>query len=215
MYIRHSSVRSQFEKQQLEWGNIHKMEVPLHFDSHLSELSSMLDLAICDVRPLPKLGIKGKGAATWLSNEGIPIPNGIYESITYDEGAVIIRLAIDEFFLEDRIEGELIANLSDRLRQGSEGVYRVEHQDTGLLISGRRSHEVLAQTCSYPFECNEGKVVMTRVAMVSCFILPMLLKEVQIFRLWFSSTYGIYLWQVLNEIVEDLGGKSVGIKCLL
>ena len=62
MYIRHSSVRSQFEKQQLEWGNIHKMEVPLHFDSHQSELSSMLDLAICDVSPLPKLGIKGKGA---------------------------------------------------------------------------------------------------------------------------------------------------------
>lgn len=215
MYKRHSSLKNQFEKQQAEWGNIHAMEVPLHFDSHQSESTSMRDLAICDVSSLPKLGVKGRGAAAWLSGEGIPIPNGIYEWLPFDQGAMIIRLAPDEFFLEDTMEGEWVANLSGRLGRGFDGVYRVERQDTGLLISGKRSHEVLAQTCSYPFDDSEEKVVMTRVALVSCSILPLLLKEVQTFRLWFSSTYGIYLWQSLTEIVEDLGGKTVGVKSLL
>ncbi len=215
MYKRHSSLKNQFEKQRPEWGNFHAMEVPLHFDSQQSESASMRELAICDVSALPKLGVKGKGAAAWLSGEGFPIPNGTYERMPLDNGAMIIRLATDEFFLEDSLEGEAVANLSSRLGYGLDGVYRVERQDTGLLISGRHAHEVLAQTCSYPFEGNEEKVVMTRVALVSCAILPLILKEVQTFRLWFSSTYGIYLWQSLAEIVEDLGGKTVGVANLM
>lgn len=211
MYKRHSSLKSLFENQHPEWGNFHAMEVPLHFESHQSESASMRDLAICDVSSLPKLGVKGKGAAAWLSGEGIPIPNGIYEWLPFDKGAMIIRFATDEFFLEDRMEGEWVVNLSSRLGRGLDGVYRVERQDTGLLISGKRSHEVLAQTCSYPFDDNEQKVVMTRVALVSCSILPLLIKEVQTFRLWFSSTYGIYLWNSLTEIVEELDGKTVGV----
>ena len=215
MYKRHSSLKNQFEKQRPEWGEIHAMEVPLHFNSHQSESASMRDLAICDVSALPKLGVKGKGAATWLSEKGIPIPNGNYEWMIFDKGAMIIRLATDEFFLEDCTESNLVTDLSGHLGWGLDGVYRVERQDTSLLISGKRAHEVLAQACSYPFDRNEEKVVMTRVALVSCSILPLVLKEVQTFRLWFSSTFGIYLWQVLTEIVEDLGGKSIGVAHLI
>ena len=162
MYKRHSSLKNQIDKKRPEWGNIHAMEVPLHFDSQQSESASMRDLAICDVSVLPKLGVKGKGAAAWLNEEGIPIPNETYEWMPFDKGAMIIRLATDEFFLEDSLKSEAVVNLSGRLGWGFDGVYRVERQDTGLLISGMRAHEVLAQTCSYPFDENEEKVVMTR-----------------------------------------------------
>ena len=191
------------------------MEVPLHFGSYQSESASMRDLAICDVSALPKLGVKGKGAAAWLNDQGIPIPDGIYEWMHFDEDALIIRLATDEFFLEDNMRGKLVAELSRRLGWGLAGVYRVERQDTGLLISGQQSHEVLAQTCSYPFDKIEKKIVMTRVALVSCSILPMVLNEVQTFRIWFSSTYAIYLWNSLTEIMEELGGKPVGVESLI
>lgn len=214
MYLRRSALHSELEKRKPVWGTLHGMEVPLHYGSEQSESASMRELALCDVSALFKLGIKGRNAETWLRNQSIPIPEEIYAWQEFENG-LIIRVAQDEFFLEDSFIGGKIAELSRILGQGEAGVYRVERQDTGLLLSGNRSQEVLAQTCSYPFNNHKEKLVMTRVALVSCSILPMNVSGVETYRIWFNAAHGIYLWNSLTEIVEELEGKTVGVAAFM
>src|SRR5262249_11243393 len=95
------------------------------------------------------------------------------------------------------------------------GVYRVLRQDASLLLSGSQATEVLLETCGYDFREASPKVVMTRVAVVSCSILPRTLNGFSVFQLWLDGTYGFYLWETLLPIVRELGGSPVGIACFL
>ena len=214
MYLRRSPLHSELEWRKPVWVTLHGMDAPLHFGSERTESTAMRDVAICDVSARRKLGIKGPNAEAWLQDQGMPIPEGIYEWMDF-ENALIIRVANDEFFVEDSFKGGKIAQLSRLLSWGRSGAYRVERQDTGLLLSGRRSQEVLAQTCSYSFRDHEEKFVMTRVSLVSCSVLPMIESGVGTFRIWCNSSYGIYLWGSLTKIVEELGGRTVGVSSLM
>ena len=49
---------------------------------------------------------------------------------------------------------------------------------------------------------------MTRVAGVSCMLLP--LKDSAGLRIWCEASLGQYLWDTLLEIVRELGGMPVG-----
>ncbi len=73
---------------------------------------------------------------------------------------------------------------------------------------------MLAQTCACEFESAGEQLVMTRVALVSCTVLPVYLGGERGFRLWFSPAYGVYLWESLLAIVRELGGSPLGIGCL-
>ena len=55
---------------------------------------------------------------------------------------------------------------------------------------------------------------MTRVAGVSCMILPLQAEEAPAFRFWLDPSYGSYLWEALLEIVRDQGGDAIGLDAL-
>jgi sarcosine oxidase subunit gamma len=93
-------------------------------------------------------------------------------------------------------------------------VYRVERADATFLLSGTRSREVLAQTCGVNFAAVPAhKLVMTRVAVATCSILPQPIGDLSVYRMWTDYTYAPYLWQTLLEIIDELGGGVVGAQC--
>jgi hypothetical protein len=94
---------------------------------------------------------------------------------------------------------------------GSPGVYRVQRQEAALLLSGARANDVLVETCGYDFRQPGNRLIMTRVAGVSCAILPIEAGGISMFRLWLDYSYGVYLWEALYEIVRDHGGDVVGM----
>ena len=55
---------------------------------------------------------------------------------------------------------------------------------------------------------------MTRVAGVSCMVLPLQAKGAPAFRFWLDASYGSYLWEALLEIVRDQGGDAIGLDAL-
>ena len=55
-----------------------------------------------------------------------------------------------------------------------------------------------------------ARLIMTRVAGVSCAVLPIEAAGIPQFRLWLDCSYGVYLWEALYEIVRDHGGEVVG-----
>ena len=92
---------------------------------------------------------------------------------------------------------------------------RVEHEEATLLLTGRRSLEVLSQTCGINFrEALPDKVVFTRVAGVSCGVFTEAIREVPVYRIWVDPSYALYLWETLVEICHSLDGGEIGAGCI-
>jgi sarcosine oxidase subunit gamma len=106
------------------------------------------------------------------------------------------------------VESGSDASLLDRLEaawdQPPAGVYRVPREDATFLLAGPQKHSVLSQTCGFDFRSTPPRrLVYTRVAGVSCAILP----DAGAFRLWLDPSFAAYLWHELAAIVEELGGR--------
>jgi sarcosine oxidase gamma subunit len=73
---------------------------------------------------------------------------------------------------------------------------------------------VLAQTCGIDFEqAPPRQVILTRLAGVTCAILPQPEQDTEVYRLWVDHSHGIYLWQTLVQISDELGGRVIGAAC--
>ena len=179
------------------------------------ERRAMQSLAICDLSGLRTLGVKGPDAESWLASSGIDVPAAIFRSRPLPEGGMIVRFAKDEFFLEDSVGNSAVTAIAARLASATGQVYRVEHQEATFLLVGSRSLEVLAQTCGINFrDAAVRHVIFTRVAGVSCSILPETVGEVPAYRFRVDPGYAEYLWERLVEICESLDGSVIGAGCV-
>jgi sarcosine oxidase subunit gamma len=189
------------------------MTTAVRFDTDEDEPSPLQTLGLCDLSGLTKLGVKGRNAETWLSGQGVDVPATIYESLPLGDGGLIVRLGTDEFLLESGLtdDDNGAAALSNRLDPTEEHVYRIERQDATFLLVGPRALDVLAQTCGVNFrEAAARYLVLTRVAGVSCGVFPASVGETQCYRLWVDYSYAAFLWETLEQICNDLGGRVVG-----
>jgi glycine cleavage system aminomethyltransferase T len=71
---------------------------------------------------------------------------------------------------------------------------------------------VLHETFGFDFTNPPASAVMTRVAGVSCMILPVQIEGVMALRLWLDPSYASYLWEALLEIVRHHGGDAIGLE---
>ena len=191
------------------WGRAHDCPIALHFGDPDGERDTMRTLALCDLSALPKLGIKGAAAKAWLEARHMPV----YGTVSLEGGGLVVKVAADELFLEGGIGGNVV-EFEQQLTDNLSAPYRVERQDATFLLSGRHCREVLAQTCGINFAAAAPNVlIMTRVAVVSCSILPQPIEDLTIYRLWVDYSYAAYLWETLTQIIGELGGGIVGALC--
>ena len=214
---RSSPVNWEYDGYEPVSGEIFGMPVPLRLgqDRASEEREAVAELALGDVSCLWKFGLKGSGGVDWLRERALPVPEEIYWWSRLPGGGFITRVDRSEFFFESGWKNGPFARIASALRD-EEGLhlYPVERQDAGLLLSGRCAGEVLAQTCSFDFSGVDPLVVMTRVAGVSCMVLPGVCAGIPVFRVWTPPSYGTFLWRALVEIVEDLGGTIVGVEAM-
>ena len=211
--IRRSPVHDCLEGLNPVWVEIHNMKVPLRFNDSATESQLKTDLSLCDLSCLPKIGVKGPESLAWLAQTRIPVPESVYGCRSLEKGGLVIRTDRHEVFLEDGPAGHRVSELEHELRSSS-GVYLVRRQDASFLLSGARCNLVLRETCGVDFSQPPDGVVMTRVAGVSCMVLPFPAKaaeETPAFRFWLDPSYGAYLWDALLEIVRDQGGDAIGL----
>ena len=123
----------------------------------------------------------------------------------------MIRTDRQEVFLEDGPASHRVSQFERELSSHPSGVYLVRRQDASFQLTGVRSNAVLRETCGVDFSQPLDAVVMTRVAGVSCMILPLQAEEAPSFRFWLDPSYGSYLWDALLEIVRDQGGDAIGL----
>jgi sarcosine oxidase, subunit gamma len=208
---RRSPVNDLLEDLGPKCGPVQGMLVALSFQPSEIERRKKVELALCDLSCLPRISFKGPEAVSWLERLGIVVPESLYECAVWNDGGLIIRTDGQEVFLEDGPEGQGVAQVIGQYGGVPSGVYRVERQEAGFLLCGAKVNDVLVETCGYDFRQPGNRLVMTRVAGVSCAVLPIELAGTPTFRFWLDCSYGVYLWEVLHEIVRDHGGDVIGL----
>lgn len=212
---RRSPVHDVLSSRNPEWAAIAETPVAVRFQSAEVEREAMRTLALCDVSALTKIGVKGSDAVGLLTGEGIEVPTEIYETRDLADGGLIVRLGADEFLLESGIANETVPHFSNRLKEHAGRAFAVERQDATFLLLGSRVIEVFAQTCGLDMaDAPPRRLIFTRVAGVSCGILPDDSNGTPLYRLWVDYSYAAGLWDSLTTICEELGGTLVGAGCL-
>ncbi len=171
-------------------------------------------LALADLSCLPRLGLKGAGVSAWLGENGLKTAEALYAVTPIEDHGILVRIDREEVVLEDGLQGQVVARIRDRLSANPPGVYRVERQEASFLLVGSRTIQVLRQTCGHHFRESKGQVVLSRVAGVSCRLLPVELSGIAGLRIWLDPSYSVYLWETLLGIVREDGGDAVGLGCL-
>ena len=210
---RHSPIHHWLQSRRPVWGSLGGMLIAVRFDADEAEPSPLPTPGLCDLSGLTKLGVKGRHAEKWLTGQGVDVPATTYESRSLDDGGLIVRLGTDEFLLESGFadDDNRVATLATQLDPTADHVYRIERQDATFLLVGLRALDVLAQTCGVNFrEAAPRHLVLTRVAGVSCGVCSDAVGEIPCYRIWVDYSYAAYLWETLEQIGTDLGGRVIG-----
>lgn len=187
---------------------LHGMPAALRLQDELPAWADAL--GVCDLSFLPRLGLKGPGAAAWLSDRGIPVPSEPNRWEALPQGGLVARLARSEFLVEDGFQDGAVAGLVAQLQPGP-GVYPVLRQDCALALTGAALPELLVQTCNVDFSAQDPAArVVTLTSMVGVSVT--VLRQEPVLRLWCDGTMGPYLWETLAGIARELGGGPVGLQ---
>jgi sarcosine oxidase, subunit gamma len=156
---------------------------------------------------LPRLVLKGSGAANWLGEQSISVPLEISSAIPIGNDAWIARLGAGEFLIEGNADSNLVSRLSAELSPLPKNVFPVPRCDATFVLAGSEAGSVFAQTCAIDFRhAVLQRVIFSRIAGVSCGILPEPSAGGIKYRLWIEPSYAAYLWATLAGIVTELGG---------
>lgn len=194
---------------------VHGMEVALEFASAEIEHKRKANLGICDVSCFPRFGVKGRNVVQWLKENKIEIPPEANTWVQQGE-TLVLRLGLNELLVEDQLEGKACAALEGATQPKAYGVYKVQRNDTALLLSGSHVQELFSEICAIDLRDQAlppNGVVMTQMAGISVTVLRQKFNGEDVYRLWCDGTYGPYLWETLLEIAEEVGGGAVGLSC--
>jgi sarcosine oxidase subunit gamma len=203
------------EERGARWARVGDALLAVGLLATQEEEDAARELALCDLSGLAKLGLRGSEAENWLRGQGLEVPADLYDTRRLADGGILARVGTDQFMLESGVGGETVAMLAARLGAGAPGADRVERQEATFLLVGRRTKEVLAQTCGIDFaERPLLRMIYTRIAGVSGAILPEAVGGRSAYRLWVDPSFAADLWESLATIVQELDGRVVGAACI-
>jgi sarcosine oxidase subunit gamma len=167
--------------------------------------------------PQRRVGVKGPRAAEALKQLGLAVPTRpncwapMRDHDRDDSWNVVGRLGFTEFFVEERGEAASVGALEELTAANFAGAYPVLREDLGLVLGGDRVTEVLAQVCNVNFnalDIGQRPIVMTLMVGVSVLVLPQQQPDGAIYRIWCDPSFGTYLWETLEEVIQKMPGSD-------
>jgi sarcosine oxidase gamma subunit len=170
-------------------------------------------------RPVPqrRFGVKGPRAAEALQQLGLAVPARpncwapLRPEDRDDSWNVVGRLGFTEFFIEEAGEGAGVAELEQLTAGNFAGAWPVLREDAAMVLGGEHSAEVLAQVCNVNFsalDVGQRPVVMTLMVGVGVLVLPQRRADGVTCRIWCDPSFGTYLWETLEEVIQKMPGRN-------
>lgn len=181
-------------------------------DLHLHQIG------LADLSCLARFGVKGAGAMPWLAQQGIPVPDRPNTWCSLAADALVARLGLNEFLIEDSLHATLAPQLAQACQVPPPQVYPVLRQDAAIALWGPCSNDLLRQTCNINFQALklvDRPVVLTSMVGVAVTVIATERAGIPFYRIWCDGTFGHYLGQTLLTIAEELGGGVVGTARLI
>ncbi|HEU4781104.1 MAG TPA: hypothetical protein VFS58_14575 [Steroidobacteraceae bacterium] len=161
------------------------------------------------VEPHRRFGVKGPRAAELIKKLGLVVPgqsncwSPLRHSDRDDSWNVIGRLGLTEFFIEESGDAPGIEALEQLTRDGAPGVYPVLREDIAVVLGGKRAADVLVQVCNVNFAVLPARaVVMTLMIGVSVLVMPQVMDDGPVYRIWCDPSFGSYLKSELQQVVD-------------
>jgi sarcosine oxidase gamma subunit len=181
------------------------METPSTRRSAVAAFTGDPHPGVSELAHSEKIGLKGPEVESWIKRHHLPWPAAIYEVLESDDGSLVARVGTGEVIVESEGPGKLVDQIEGLLEASAPGVYRVEQQSATLLLRGQDAPAICAQTCGVKLSREPtGKILYTRVAGISCGILPQGEGEARTYRLWVDYSYAPALYSTLVEIASDV-----------
>lgn len=190
------------------WETIHGMPTL----QSIASPATAETIGIADRSYLTRFGVKGANAANWLHEQGVATPDRPNTWVPLPEGGFVARLGLNEFLIEDSLDGAIAPRLAAACHTPPPKVYPVLRQDLAIALSGNRVPDLMRQTCSINLQApdwGDRPVILTAMIGVSVTLIPGEQDGIPHHRIWCDGTYGTYFWKTLLEIASELGGGAI------
>ena len=225
--LRRSFIYRKLEEQGAHFEAINGGAVAMSYgDDPEDEALLARRLGIADLSPLPRTGFKGAGTIEWLQSQDVTIGPESNRGYRQAGGEVALRLSPSEILLIDSIEGSgrFIRKLNEAWSWGSVSPrkpigYSLPRADSHawFALSGQYCATMFSKICGIDLRAakfGEGQIAQTSIAKMSGIILRHDFGSVPGFHLLADSASADYLWDCLQDAMNEFDGGPIGLTAL-
>ncbi len=173
-------------------------------------------LGLADLSPLPRTGVKGPHAWSWLHEQGWPVPERNNAALAAAEGDYVLRLSDREALLAANPvgTGDAIGRLETAIP--GNGAWHAPRRDShcAFLLRGDDAVACLAKVCGIdcrPQHLPQGTLAQTSVARLNSVVCRIPLDETPSFLILADTAAAIWFWDNLLDAMDEFGGGPLGV----
>lgn len=187
------------------------------------ESGTTSSLGLCDYSTLPRFGVKGREALTWINSRFSNVPQRANLACQQDNGEVLARLSEQEFLylgaLPSRSYSQATAPV-EWLDSDEPGIYTLPRADSHCCFAlyGGEAATMFATLCAVDLSSRafaNGDIAQTSLARISAVIIRSDEAQQARFLVLADSASAQYLWDCLIEAIADFDGHAIGIDRLI
>lgn len=179
-----------------------------------TERAACAELALADLSPLWRWGLKGPGTIEWAQAQGTRVPEAPNRGAIQAGGGLVLRLAPRELLWLGCGHG---LDLAWERGEGRRGWPLLRaHGHAWFTLAGARAPDLLARLCALdlrPHRFAPLEVAQTRALGLSVIVVRAPAPVVR-YDLLLDAAAAPWAWRALLVELEDLGGRAVGADAL-
>ncbi len=173
-------------------------------------------LGLVDLSPLPRTGVKGPRAWSWLREQGWPVPERNNASLTTADGDHVLRLSDREALVAANPGGASVAITRLEATIPGDGVWHAPRRDShcAFLLRGDDAVACLAKVCGIDFRPRhfpEGTIAQTSVARLNSVVCRIPGGDTPSFLILADTASAIWFWDNLLDAMDEFGGAPLGV----
>ena len=175
-------------------------------------------LALLDLSPLPRFGLKGLNTSAWLASQNFSVAEVPNEAYPQRDGCLVARLSQRELlFLCDPAHPSMSAD-HPYFTPGRD-CYMIRRQDTHywFALSGAMAPPMLAKLCGVNFASPafaNHRVAQTQVAGTSAIVVRHDMRETPAYYLLGDNACTTFMWNCLVDAMQEYDGRMLGVLAL-